>query len=84
MNAAKMDERPWKLGDDLYPEDDLLDGVTFKELIETLQANCEYIDAKAIHRELERILEIRKQDMIYLLANNIDEIINAAKGGRNA
>lgn len=34
-----MEERKWKLGDDLSIDDNLLDGVTFDELIMTVHCN---------------------------------------------
>lgn len=76
-------EPEWRLGEDLHPKDDLISGITFEELIDTLRCNCERITPQDVHRELERILEIRRQDMVYLLARNMDEIIKRAYEGRN-
>ena len=38
-----MDERKWILGDDLRPEDNLMDGITFDEIILTVHCNCRNI-----------------------------------------
>lgn len=75
-------ERQWKLGEDLSTSDNLLDNVTFKELITTVRCNCSTINSKAVRTELKRILEIRKQDMEYLFKENMDAIIAEAKKGR--
>nr|DAJ99380.1 MAG TPA: hypothetical protein [Caudoviricetes sp.] len=41
-----MDVRSWTLGDDLRPEDNLLDGITFDEIILTVHCNCRNITAE--------------------------------------
>lgn len=71
--------REWKLGEDLLPSDNLLDAVTFSELITTLRCNCPEITETAVGTEIKRIMDIRIQDMNYLLDNNIEEIIAAAQ-----
>lgn len=70
--------RKWKLGEDVSPSENLLDPVTFAELIMTLRCNCPEITEKSIRAEMKRIMDIRLQDMNYLLDNNIEEIIAAA------
>lgn len=77
-------DREWRLGEDLHPDDALLDEITFRELIDTLHANCPVITPAGVHKEFERIMDIRLQDMRYLLANNIDAIISMAREGREA
>ncbi len=75
-------ERPWKLGEDLSENDNLLDGITFEELITTVRCNCSVIDKKAVYDEFMRILGIREQDMYSLLNKNMNAIIAEAKKGR--
>ena len=77
-----MTDKAWKLGDDLYSEDNLLDGITFGELILTVHCNCQTITQKAVRSELSTILEIRKQDMQFLLKKNMDAIMEEARKGR--
>lgn len=77
-----LSERPWRLGDDLNENDNLLDGITFEELITTVRCNCSVIDNKAVYTEFRRILDIREQDMHCLLNRNLKAIIAAAKKGR--
>ena len=71
--------RKWKLGEDVSPSENLLDPVTFAELIMTLRCNCPEITETAVGTEIKRIMDIRIQDMNYLLDNNIEEIIAAAQ-----
>lgn len=75
-------ERAWRLDEDLIESDNLLDGITFDELITTVRCNCPVIDEKAVYGEFMRILEIRKDDMYSLLNRNMKAIIAKAKKGR--
>lgn len=75
-------EREWKLGDDLIVSDNLLDGVTFGDLILTVQCNCRDITQEAVRKELRGILDSRRQDMDYLLEKNMAAIIKEAGKGR--
>ena len=75
-------DRKWRLNEDLVKSDNLLDNVTFEELITTVRCNCPTINSKTVRAELKRILEIRQQDMEYLLKENMDVIIDEAKKGR--
>ena len=75
-----MYDRKWKLGDDLYPEDNILDGITFQELITTVHCNCKTVTPKAVLQEFETILAIRMEDARFILRNNLSEIMqNAGK-----
>lgn len=77
-----MPERKWKLGEDLVTSDNLLDGLTFDDLILAVHCNCRTINRAAVHAELNRIMATRRQDMMFLLENNMASIIEAAKKGR--
>lgn len=74
-------ERDWKLGKDLYPEDNLLDGITFDDLILAVH-QCRTINQATVHSELNEILAQRRQDMMFLLEKNMDVIIQKALEGR--
>lgn len=78
-----MIERQWKLGEDLSTYDNILDAITFDEIIMTVHCNCPKITREAVQKEFKNILESRMQDMEYLFNNNIEEIIAKAKEGRN-
>lgn len=79
-----MPERAWKLGDDLVTSDNLLDSITFDELILTVRCNCKYLTPAMVWNELRQILAIRKQDMECLLERNMEAIIEEARKGREA
>ena len=76
------EEKKWKLGDDIDFNDNLLDGFSFYDLILAVHCNCEHITPKAVRRTVAEILEQRMQDYRFLLENNIEEIMAAAKKGR--
>lgn len=75
-------ERQWKLGEDMHETDNILDGVTFDDVILALHSGERVIDEKAVRRVVKEILESQMQDFEYILNNNIDEIIARAKRGR--
>ena len=77
-----MPDRKWKLGEDLSTCDNLLDGMTFDDLILAVHCNCRAITPAAVRKELMEIFASRKQDMIYLLEMNMDEIMAEARKGR--
>lgn len=74
----------WRLGEDLTENDNLLDPVTFNDLILSVHCGCKMIDPAAVRKTLNDILITRMEDMEYLLSRNMDEIINAAKRGRDS
>lgn len=75
-------DREWKLGKDLNTYDSLLDGLTFDDLILTVHHNCKNITTASVQKELDEMLEIRMQDMKFLLKNNMDKIIEESRKGR--
>lgn len=74
-------EREWKLGKDLYPEDNLIDSVTFDDLILAVHQS-RTVNEETVCSVLNEILDQRRQDMLYLLENNMDAIIEKAMEGR--
>ena len=77
-----MIERQWKLGEDLHPTDNILDPITFEQIITALHCNERLIDHMAVRNTINNIIDIRMQDLDYLIDNNINEIIAEAKKGR--
>lgn len=75
-------EREWRIGVDLSAEDNLLDGVTFRELITTLRCNYWKVNPDLVRHQLRKIIDIRTQDMNFLLEKNMDVIIAEAMKGR--
>lgn len=78
-----MEERKWILGDDLSACDNLLDGITFDDVILAAHCNCKTIDRNAIRAQVQEILSQRLEDMNYLLDRNIDKLVKIVKDGRN-
>lgn len=74
-------EREWRLGKDLFLEDSLLDGLTFNDLIMAVH-QCRTVNRAAVHATLNEIMAQRRQDMMFLLENNMDIIIKKAMEGR--
>ena len=78
-----MIERQWKLGEDVYQEDYMLDPITFEQIITALRCNEKVIDTYAVVKVATEIMKSRLEDFDYLLKNNINEIIAEAKKGRS-
>ena len=74
-------EREWKLGEDLYPEDNILDGITFDDLILAVH-QCRVVHRATVQAELNQILSQQRQDMMFLLEKNMEVIIQKALEGR--
>jgi hypothetical protein len=75
-------ERQWLLGEDLSSNDNLLDGITFYDLILQVHCNCRKITPQAVRKELEETLSQRIEDMRFLLENNMQQIMDEAMEGR--
>ena len=75
-------ERAWRLDDDLYTSDNLLDPITFDQLIMAVHCDCRQVNEASVRREQEKILEMRKDDMMELLERNMDIIIEKALENR--
>ena len=74
-------EREWKLGVDMLESDNMLDAITFDELILTLHCNFpkDKITPQNVRKQLHEIIDGRMEDLIFLMENNMNEIIAAAK-----
>jgi len=77
-----MEERKWILGDDLAACDNLLDGITFDDVILAVHCNCHVISRETVTKQFFGILEQRLLDMNELLNRNIDKIAEEARKGR--
>ena len=75
-------DRNWRLGDDLIPSDNILDGLTFDDLILSAH-HTSVVNPKTVRENLKDMLEGRMEDMWFLVENNMDIIIEAALEGRN-
>lgn len=79
-----MEERKWRLGEDLFTSDNLLDGISFNEIILQVHCNCRCINPKTVTKEVKDLLDQRLEDMQELLKRNMDVIITEARKGREA
>lgn len=70
----------FELGVDMTVHDDILSGITFEELIVTLQCNCQEITPESIRETYLSIANIRLTDARAVLDRNIHNIMEAAKG----
>lgn len=75
-------EREWRLGEDLYGDDPLLQEITFDDIILQVHCNCRQITASAVRKELRDLIAQMLEDMRALLDINMDVIIAKAKEGR--
>lgn len=73
----------WKIGVDIETYDNLLDGVTFDDLILAVNCNCRVITPDTVKRQWKEILEERLSDAMFLLNNNMNEIIVMASKGKS-
>ena len=77
-------DREWKLGKDLYPEDNMLDGFTFEDVITMIKCNCPNLTAEEAKRELRELVDSRLTDLYFLFQNNCEEILKIAGSRRNS
>lgn len=77
-----MCNKNWRLGDDLYTDDNLLDGFTFYDIILQVHHNCRNITQEAVMGEIRYLVNSRLDDMYELLARNMDVIMAEARKGR--
>ena len=77
-----MIERQWKLGEDMHITDNILDPITFEDIILALHHNEQVIDRRAIQNVINEMMDIRMQDFDHIINNNINEIIAEAAKGR--
>jgi hypothetical protein len=75
-------ESKLELGKDLIPSDNLLDGVTFDDLILAVHCGCESINRDTVKTTMKEIMAQRREDMTFLLEKNMDAIIAQAMKGR--
>lgn len=78
-----MPYRQWKLNEDIHPDDCILDPITFQQVIDAVHHNERVINGFTVHRVAREIVESRLQDFMYLIENNMNEIIAEAMKGRN-
>ncbi len=78
-----MPDQQWILGEDIHPNDNIFDPITFEQIILALHCNEKEINHKAVMKVAREILNSRLQDFHFLLGRNEEEIIAEAMKGRN-
>lgn len=68
----------WKLGDDLSLCDNILDPVTFDDIVTAVRLNEKVVNKEAVLKTVQALIDSRMRDFTSLLENNINEIINMA------
>jgi hypothetical protein len=63
----------------IFAEDNLLDQISYRELIVTLHCNEKVIDEKAVRRVLKEIQSFRQLDLEDRLQRNMKHIIAESK-----
>lgn len=71
------------MNNDLSRFDNVLDPITFDEIIMTVRCNCREIDREAAIKTFKEILEMRLTDAKEIFERNIDEICNEVRKERN-
>jgi hypothetical protein len=77
-----MPDQQWILGEDIHPNDNIFDPITFEQIILALHCNEKEINHKAVMKVAREILNSRLQDFHFLLGRNEEEIIAEAMKGR--
>ena len=68
----------FKSGDDLSLCDNILDPVTFDDIVTAVRLNEKVVDKDAVLKTARELIDIRMRDFKFLLENNINEIIKDA------
>lgn len=73
---------PFKLGVDLDEDDNLLDSITFKDVILHVHCSARAINDRTIREMVHSMVLLRLEDMNELLDRNLDKIAEEARKGR--
>ena len=78
-----MAERKCKLNEDMHKSDCMFNPITFEDIILALHCNEKMLDEKAVQKVVREIMFSRMEDFMYIIKNNMNEIIAEAMKGRN-
>lgn len=68
-------EEKKKLTERFHPKDDLLSGITFEDLLDTVDSNEPVVDERAVQKVFNEILQANLLDAKAELKDNMREII---------
>lgn len=74
--------KKWTLGDDLCRQDNLLDQITFNDIITAVKCNCDKVDRFTVKNQLKAFLAMRMTDMWDLFEINVDKIVKIVEEER--
>jgi len=74
-----MEEKEWKLGKDMFLDDNMFDPITFDEVVLAVRCNCRDINCESVRKTAMEIFDMKKEDFLFILYNNIGEIIKEVK-----
>lgn len=77
-----FDMKEWTLGDDLCRQDNLLDQITFNDIITVVKCNCNKVDRFTVKNQLKAFLAMRMTDMWDLFEINVDKIVKIVEEER--
>lgn len=69
-----------KLDAIMNPQDNILDSITFQDLIDAVANNCKSINSVTVEEELRRLLNLETTKMKIRLIKHLSEIIERAGG----
>ncbi len=82
FNAKELGMKEWTLGEDLSRQANLLDQITFDDIITAVKCNCKKVDYFTVENQLKAFLAMRMTDMWDLFGINVDKIIEIVKEER--
>lgn len=77
-----FDMKEWTLGGDLCRQDNLLDQITFDDIITVVKCSCKKVDRFTVKNQLKAFLAMRMTDMWDLFEINVDKIIEIVEEER--
>ena len=75
-------DRKYKLGKDLFLGDNLLDNLTFDDMITVIKSNCTELTEEEARKELKEIIDTKMEDMKFLFERNLEEMLKIARKNR--
>ncbi|MDR1572374.1 MAG: hypothetical protein LBS32_07605 [Clostridiales Family XIII bacterium] len=61
----------WRLGVDMHEGDDIMDGITFEQVLTMAECNEPEIDEGAMTRCFGRLMEQRAEDACFVMERNL-------------
>jgi hypothetical protein len=81
LKESVVMNKEWKLGVDLYKNDNLLDPLTFEQVVVALYCNEKHINKRTAQKVVNEIIKQRMEDVRNLLKINLDKIVEMAQMG---